>query len=54
MNIKLPVVAPTAILLSPSKFFMAFAVRYVGRSLKPDYPWAALCIMGAVYFVFRS
>jgi hypothetical protein len=24
------------------------------RPLKLDYLWAALCIMGAVYFIFRS
>jgi hypothetical protein len=24
------------------------------QPLKLDYLWAALCIMGAVYFIFRS
>ena len=31
-----------------------FAVFYLKEPLKLDYLWAALCILGAVYFVFRS
>jgi uncharacterized protein (DUF486 family) len=34
--------------------FVPFAMFYMGKPLKLDYLWAALCIMGAVYFVFRS
>ena len=34
--------------------FVPFAVFYMGKPLKLDYVWAALCILGAVYFVFRS
>jgi uncharacterized protein len=34
--------------------FVPFAVFYMHKSLKLDYLWAALCILGAVYFVFRS
>ena len=34
--------------------FVPFAVYYMRQPLKLDYLWAALCIMGAVYFVFRS
>jgi uncharacterized protein (DUF486 family) len=34
--------------------FVPFAVLYMGKPLKLDYLWAALCILGAVYFVFRS
>jgi uncharacterized protein (DUF486 family) len=34
--------------------FVPFAVFYMGESLKLDYLWAALCILGAVYFVFRG
>ncbi|HXF78023.1 MAG TPA: DMT family protein [Usitatibacter sp.] len=34
--------------------FVPFAVLYMGQSLKWDYLWAALCMMGAVYFIFRS
>jgi len=34
--------------------FVPFAVYYMGRPLKLDYLWAALCILGAVYFVFRA
>ena len=34
--------------------FVPFAVYYMRQPLKLDYLWAALCILGAVYFVFRS
>ncbi len=34
--------------------FVPFAVFYMGQPLKLDYLWAALCLLGAVYFVFRS
>jgi uncharacterized protein len=34
--------------------FVPFAVLYLKEPLKLDYLWAALCMVGAVYFVFRS
>lgn len=34
--------------------FVPFAVFYLGEPIKTDYVWAGLCVMGAVYFVFRS
>lgn len=34
--------------------FMPFAVFYLGQPLRWDYLWAALCMVGAVYFVFRG
>ena len=34
--------------------FVPFAVFYMRQPLKLDYLWAALCLLGAVYFVFRS
>ncbi|HEY0879178.1 MAG TPA: DMT family protein [Zeimonas sp.] len=34
--------------------FAPFAVLYMGQPLKLDYLWAALCLLGAVYFMFRS
>jgi uncharacterized protein (DUF486 family) len=34
--------------------FVPFALLYMGQPLKLDYLWAALCILGAVYFVFRG
>lgn len=34
--------------------FVPFAVLYMRQPIKLDYLWAALCLMGAVYFVFRS
>ena len=34
--------------------FVPFAVLYLKEPLKLDYLWAALCVLGAVYFVFRA
>jgi uncharacterized protein len=34
--------------------FVPFVLLYMKQGLKLDYLWAALCMMGAVYFVFRS
>lgn len=34
--------------------FVPFAVLYMNQPLKLDYLWAALCILGAVYFIFRT
>lgn len=34
--------------------FVPFALFYMKQPLRWDYLWAALCIMGAVYFIFRS
>lgn len=34
--------------------FVPFAVFYMGQPLKLDYLWAGICLMGAVYFIFRS
>jgi hypothetical protein len=34
--------------------FVPFAAYYMQKPLKLDYLWAALCMLGAVYFVFRS
>ena len=34
--------------------FVPFAMFYMGQPFKLDYVWAALCLMGAVYFIFRS
>ena len=34
--------------------FVPFAVFYMHKPLKLDYLWAALCILGAVYFMFRA
>lgn len=34
--------------------FVPFAVVYLEQPLKLDYLWAVLCLVGAVYFIFRS
>ena len=34
--------------------FVPFAWLYMGQPLKLDYLWAALCLLGAVYFIFRT
>jgi uncharacterized protein len=33
--------------------FVPFAVVYMRQTLRLDYLWAALCLIGAVYFIFR-
>ena len=34
--------------------FVPFAVYYMDQPFSLDYVWAALCLVGAVYFIFRS
>ena len=34
--------------------FAPFAMFYLDQPLKLDYLWAALCMVGAVFFIFRS
>lgn len=34
--------------------FVPFAMLYMDQPIKLDYLWAALCLLGAVYFIFRS
>lgn len=34
--------------------FVPFSVYYLREPLKLDYLWAGCCLLGAVYFVFRS
>lgn len=34
--------------------FVPFSMLYLGQPVKLDFLWAGLCLMGAVYFVFRS
>jgi uncharacterized protein (DUF486 family) len=33
--------------------FVPFVVIYMQQPLKMDYLWAGLCLLGAVYFIFR-
>ncbi|MEK9801182.1 MAG: DMT family protein [Alphaproteobacteria bacterium] len=46
-------IASTAGLLILSNIFMTFAAIYMKEPLRWDYLWAALCILGAVFFIFR-
>jgi uncharacterized protein len=34
--------------------FVPFAVYYMQQPMKLDFLWAGLCLMGAVYFIFRT
>ncbi len=34
--------------------FVPFAMFYMDQPLKLDYLWAALCMVGAAYFIFRA
>ena len=47
-------IATSAGLLFASNVFVPFAILYMKRPPKLDYLRASLCILGAVYFIFRS
>ncbi len=34
--------------------FVPFAMLYMDQPFKLDFVWAGLCLIGAVYFIFRS
>lgn len=34
--------------------FVPFALLYMKQPMKLDFLWAGLCLLGAVYFIFRS
>jgi len=34
--------------------FVPFAILYMGEEIKMNYLYAAICLMGAVYFIFRG
>jgi len=34
--------------------FIPFAVFYMDQPVKMNYLWAGLCLMGAVYFIFKG
>jgi uncharacterized protein len=34
--------------------FVPFAVFYMNEPVKLDFLWAGLCLLGAVYFIFRQ
>ncbi|MGZ5035951.1 MAG: DMT family protein [Usitatibacter sp.] len=34
--------------------FVPFAMLYMGQGFRLNYVWAALCMVGAVYFIFKS
>ena len=34
--------------------FVPFAILYMKQPIKLDYLWASLCVMGALYFMFRG
>lgn len=34
--------------------FVPFAVIYMQQPIKLDFLWAGICLMGAVYFMFRT
>jgi len=33
--------------------FVPFSIYYMNQPIKLDYLWAGLCMLGAVYFIFR-
>jgi uncharacterized protein (DUF486 family) len=34
--------------------FVPFAVFYMHQPVKSDYLWAGVCLLGAIYFIFRA
>ena len=34
--------------------FVPFAILYMKQPIKLDFLWAGLCLVGAVYFIFRT
>ena len=34
--------------------FVPFAILYMGQEIKMNFLYAAICLMGAVYFIFRG
>jgi uncharacterized protein (DUF486 family) len=34
--------------------FVPFVIFYMKQSVRLDYLWAGLCLLGAVYFIFRK
>jgi uncharacterized protein (DUF486 family) len=34
--------------------FVPFAMMYMDQPFKLDYVWAGMCLVGAVYFIFRT
>jgi uncharacterized protein (DUF486 family) len=34
--------------------FVPFAIYYMHQPIKLDFLWAGLCLLGAVYFIFRT
>ena len=34
--------------------FIPFSIMFMEQSVKMDYIWATICLMGAAYFIFRS
>ncbi|MBC3884300.1 DMT family protein [Undibacterium griseum] len=34
--------------------FVPFAMLYMGQPFRLDYLWAGICLIGAVYFIFRN
>lgn len=52
-SLSLPALQCVALLVL-SNIFVPFAVFYMGVPLKWDFLWAGLCLVGAVYFIFRG
>ena len=34
--------------------FVPFAMLFMNQGFKTDFIWAGLCLVGAVYFIFRN
>ena len=36
------------------RIYLPFAVLYMGQPVELGFLWAGLCLLGAVYFIFRG
>lgn len=54
MNAIAAIPLPRQTLLLGSKVCMTLALFYMGEPLNVDDLWAGLCLVGALYFIFRS
>ena len=41
-------------MLTASNVFMTFAEFYMGQAVTMNYLYAAVCLMGAVYVIFKA
>ncbi|MEN9316453.1 MAG: putative er of superfamily [Pseudomonadota bacterium] len=54
MTARIPIPLQPVLLLVASNVFLTYSAIHRQQPLKLDCLWAALCLPGAVHFIFRS